>query len=385
VEVAMAIKIIKYEGAEDVLAWKYPSDELSTWTQLIVNQSQEALLYLSGEALDLFGPGRHTLKTENIPLLGKIVRIPFKGETPFKAEVWYVNRLIDLDIKWGTQSPIQLQDPKYKIVVPVRSFGQFGIQIDDSRKFLVKLVGTSKSFDKNTLIQYFRGIIMTKIKDLISEYLILKRISILEINAYIDDLSQEIGAKVNPIFEKYGVKVHEFAINSINVPEEDPSVVTLRRALAKKAEMDIIGYSYRDERSFNTMDKAASNESQGAGLMNAGLGLGMGAAIGQTFGKQMNNIGQTFDDKEEEGTIICPKCKTHNPTGSKFCGSCGYNLKKQPEHKTDENLCPKCQASNPPGAKFCSSCGSKMQLFCPSCNYELQPGAKFCPNCGQKL
>lgn len=379
----MAIDIIKYDGGNDVLAWKYPSDDLGNWTQLIVNQSQEALLFKSGKALDLFGPGRHTLKSENVPLLGKIVRIPFRGKTPFTAEVWYVNKLVDLDVKWGTKNPIQLQDPRYKIFVPVRSFGQFGIQIKDSRKFLVKLVGTAKKFDKQTLVSYFRGIIITKIKDLISEYLVVKRISVLDINAYIDDISEEIGEKVKPLFETYGVTVHNFTINSINIPEDDPSVVQLRSALAKRAEMDIIGYSYRDERSFDTMEKAASNEGSGSGLMNAGMGLGMGVSMGNSFGKQMNDIGNHIQ-QDETSVIICPKCHAENPAGSKFCSSCGKKLGKDEARKGD-HICPKCSHPNPPGAKFCSNCGNRMQLICSNCNHELQPGTKFCPNCGQKV
>ena len=381
----MAIKIIKYEGAPDVLAWKYPSDDLGTWTQVIVNQSQEALLYKSGKALDLFGPGRHTLKTQNIPLLGKLAKIPFGGNTPFKAEVWYINRLVDLDVKWGTMDPIQLQDPKYNVFVPVRSFGQFGIQIKDSRKFLVKLVGTAKHFDKPTLVKYFRGIVMTKIKDMISEYLVLKRISILDVNAYIDDISEEVGEKINEVFEKYGVVVHDFMVNSINVPEDDPAVKRLKDALAKKAEMDIMGFTYQEQRSYDTMDKAASNEGSGSGFMNAGMGLGMGAAMGQAMGGQMNKIAAGLDGKQEEAQVVCPKCNTKNPASAKFCSGCGNNLKKATaETPAGMKACPKCQTPNPQTAKFCSTCGGKMESVCSNCNHQLAPGAKFCPNCGQK-
>ena len=135
------VEVVKYEGGSSVFAWKYPIDDLGTWTQLIVNESQEALLFKGGKALDLFGSGRHTLDTMNIPILNKIINLPFGGKSPFKAEVWYVNKLHKLDIKWGTSSPIQIEDPKYKIFIPLRAFGRFGIKIDDSRKFLVKLVG----------------------------------------------------------------------------------------------------------------------------------------------------------------------------------------------------------------------------------------------------
>ena len=158
------VDVVKYNGGPDVLAWKYPSEELGTWTQLIVNESQEAILFKGGKALDVFESGRHTLSTANIPVLNKIVNLPFGGRSPFTAEVWYINKLFSLDIKWGTATPIQIQDPKYGVFVPIRSNGMFGVQIEDSKKFLVKLVGTMGSFDKNTLVKYFRGLYITKAK-----------------------------------------------------------------------------------------------------------------------------------------------------------------------------------------------------------------------------
>lgn len=116
------VEVIKYNGGPNVFAWKYPSEELGTWTQLIVSEAQEAILFKSGKALDVFGSGRHTLDTANIPILNKIINLPFGGRSPFTAEVWYVNKIHSLDIKWGTSSPIQIQDPKYSVFIPVRSF-----------------------------------------------------------------------------------------------------------------------------------------------------------------------------------------------------------------------------------------------------------------------
>jgi membrane protease subunit (stomatin/prohibitin family) len=140
------IDVVKYDGSPSVFAWKFPNIELGTWTQLIVNESQEAVLYKGGQSLDLFGPGRHTLKTANIPLLSKIINLPFGGRSPFTAEIWYINKVNTLDVKWGTPTPIQLQDPKYNVFVPLRAFGQFGIKVSDSKMFLQKLVGTLPTF-----------------------------------------------------------------------------------------------------------------------------------------------------------------------------------------------------------------------------------------------
>ena len=195
------VEVIKYNGKPDVLAWKYPSEELGTWTQLIVNESQEAILVKSGKALDVFGSGRHTLETANIPILNKIINLPFGGRSPFTAEVWYINKGYNLDVKWGTPTPIQIQDPKYGIFAPVRSNGAFGIHVADSKKFLVKLVTTMPTFDTTAVIKYFRSLYVTKVKDAISTYLVHKQISILEINAYIDELSQYMKERNQPVMD----------------------------------------------------------------------------------------------------------------------------------------------------------------------------------------
>lgn len=144
-------EVIKYEGTPDMFAWKYPNEEIGTWSQLIVSESQEAILFKDGRAYDVFTSGRYTLETQNIPLLNKVINLPFGGESPFSAEIWFVNKVHSLDIKWGTPTPIQFQDPKYKVFVPIRSYGQFGVQIEDSKKFLIKLVGTLTAFDKETI------------------------------------------------------------------------------------------------------------------------------------------------------------------------------------------------------------------------------------------
>jgi membrane protease subunit (stomatin/prohibitin family) len=128
------VEVVKYDGTPDVFAWKYPNCELGTWTQLIVNESQEAILLKGGKVCDVFRAGRHTLSTDNLPILSKVVNLPFGGRSPFSAEVWFINRAFSLDVKWGTPTPIQLQDPKYKVFIPVRAFGQFGVQIQDAQK-----------------------------------------------------------------------------------------------------------------------------------------------------------------------------------------------------------------------------------------------------------
>ena len=144
------IDIVKWDDPKDLLAWRFPNTELSTMTRVIVNESQEALLFRNGKLLDTLGPGDHTLTTDNIPLLNKIINLPFGGKSPFSAEVWFVNRAASLDVNWGTADPIQVEDPKYGIIVPVRAFGQFGLRVADSGLFVTQLVGATPSFTRKS-------------------------------------------------------------------------------------------------------------------------------------------------------------------------------------------------------------------------------------------
>lgn len=378
------VEVIKYNGGPDIFAWKYPSEELGTWTQLIVNESQEAILYKGGQALDLFNAGRHTLETANIPFLNEIINLPFGGKSPFAAEVWYINKVNSLDIKWGTPTPIQLQDPKYKIFVPVRSFGQFGIQIEDSSKFLIKLVGTLPVFDKENLLKYFRGLYLTKVKDSISSYLIHKQISVLEINAYLDELSEHLKERIMPTFEEFGIKLVNFYVNDINVPEDDTAVIKLKDALAKRAEMDIIGYNYTQQRSFDTLEGAATNPSSGqAGLMGAGIGLGMGVGVGGAFGQQMSGITQEINTKEIKE---CPKCHGEIASSTRFCSLCGFDTHEKEETPTMSNktTCTNCGSQFSKNAKFCPECGN-IYNPCKFCGADLKEDATACHVCGKEL
>lgn len=402
------IEVIKYNGGPDVFAWKHPNEELGTWTQLIVNESQEAVLVKGGKVLDSFQSGRHTLETANIPILSKLVNLPFGGRSPFTAEVWYINKIHNLDIKWGTASPIQIQDPKYGIFIPIRSNGLFGIKVEDSKQFLIKLVGTLPIFDKQSIIKYFRGLYITKVKDAISSYLIKKEISVMEINAYLDELSEFLKERIQPTMEEYGINLTGFYVNDISIPEDDSAVVKLKNALAKKAEMNIIGYDYQQERSFDTIEGAAVNPgSASSSLMGAGMGLGMGLGLGGPFGNAFGTIANEIKF-EQKAEVSCPKCKTMVPVKQRFCGQCGYDMKSEEEEK-NRLFCSSCNAELKPGIKFCPECGKKYNP-CPNCGADLKDGAvecgvckkglpkkcpkcsslvpsdvKFCPECGEGL
>ncbi|HEX3076610.1 MAG TPA: SPFH domain-containing protein [Lachnospiraceae bacterium] len=404
------VEVIKYNGGPDVFAWKYPSEELGTWTQLIVNESQEAILFKGGKALDVFQSGRHTLDTANIPILNNLINLPFGGRSPFTAEVWFINKAYTLDIKWGTATPVQIQDPKYGVFVPLRSNGMFGIQIEDSKKFIVKLVGTTTSFDRNSIIKYFRGLYITKVKDALSSYVINKQISVLEINAYIDELSTYLMERIEPTMQEYGIDLASFYVNDISIPEDDAAVIKLKDALAKRAEMNIIGYNYQQERSFDTLEGAARNPgAMSAPLMGAGMGLGMGVGLGGTVGNAFGSIaGEINTDRSQKE---CPKCHAKIEGKQRFCGSCGFDTQsKEPEPSQEKrivcnncggvlsrnvkfcpecgrryNPCPQCGADMNDTDTTCSACGYELPQKCPKCSSLVVKGAKFCPECGEVL
>lgn len=343
------IDLVKYNGSPNVFAWKFPSEELSTFTQLIVNESQEAILVKDGQFTDIFEAGRYTLETANIPILNNIINLPFGGKSPFTAEVWYINKSYNLDIKWGTSSPIQLQDPRFGIFAPIRANGVFGIQIADSEKFLRKFVGTLSVFDADNITKFFRGIYVTRVKDVIASYLIKKQIGILEINAYLNDLSEFLKDDLSPFLQDYGINLISFYINDISVPENDDGVRQLKLALSKRAEMGIIGYNYQQERTFDTLEGAAKNTgSSASSIMGAGLGMAMGVGLGENF----TTLAKTLSPQEENfNTKSCIKCHSHLQDGAKFCQDCGQK---------QDLSCPQCQCKVELRMKFCSECGQKL-------------------------
>lgn len=401
---------VKWDGRADMLAWKFPSEELSTWTQLIVSETQLAFVVKDGIYQGPFEAGRHVLETENIPLLRGLMGIPFGGKTPFSAEVWYVNLLTNLDVKWGTSDPIQLQDPAYGILVPIRAFGQYGIRIGDAKKFLLKLVGVVPSFDSSALSTFFKGVLTTKIKTSIGNAILKHGKSVLELSTELENISDLVKNSLAPEMENYGVALSQFNINSINVPEGNPAVVKLRDALAKRAEMRILGYSYQQERSFDVMEGAARNEGTAGGVIGAGIGLGMGVNVGQTIGGQMGQIVQgtgmgpqstpptpSPGSAAQVQTFPCNSCGNQIAAGVKFCPSCGDPVDPCPKCGADNRKgasncsacgaslpteCMQCKAMVPPESKFCPSCGNKMTATCKSCNCDLRPGTKFCSECG---
>ncbi len=282
------IDVVKWDEPAGLFVYKHPETELSTLTQLIVNESQEAILFKGGQRMDIFGPGRHTLSTGNIPILNHLINLPFGGTSPFTAEVWFVDKSVQLDMKWGTATPILLEDPIYGVIIPVRAFGQFGLKIADSGRFVGKIVGARSDFSRAAMDQYLRGLLMTQIKDSLSEAMIERSVSILEISSQLIELSQGVQKRVTEEFERYGLSVESLKIISIDVPEDDDAFAMLKDAKSLAAKRKIEGFSYQQQRTFDVLEAAAQNEGDTAqGLIGAGMGLGMGVGVGNLMGNMM--------------------------------------------------------------------------------------------------
>lgn len=279
------IDVVKWEANSKEIVHKFASEDLRLGTQLVVYPGQTAFFVKGGVIADTFESGTYTIKSENIPILNKLINIPFGGDSPFKAEVWFVNRLAVLDTKWGTATPIQLEDPKYGVIVPVRAFGQYGLKVADPRLLLETLVGNMATFSVDKIDSYFKGKMMSFFANLVSDKITKDNISILNINSHLSDMSDFVRMNVDKEFAKFGLCLADFNIMSINVPEEDASFKKLKEAKELAAQINIAGRDvYQMERTFNVMDKAAANEGIGGGIMGAGVGLGAGMGIGNQMG-----------------------------------------------------------------------------------------------------
>lgn len=376
------IDVVKFNGlaSRDWLVYKHYAEDLSTATQLIVGEGQVAAFIKGGQLCDLFGPGTYTLSTNNIPILSKLINLPFGGKTPFTAEIYYVNAATKLDINWGTPDPIQLIDPKYQIRLRIRAFGQIGLKIKDFGLFVQELIGSmnkSEIVSYDSVMDYFKGFLITKVKSCIAQIIIEDKISALEVSPRLEEISEKLSEMITPDFEQFGLKLINFYVKSINFPDED--FEKINSILEDKAAFDLMGDArYATKRSFDVYEGAAKNKNGVAGAFVAGgFGLGAAAAVGARSAP-MQNVLSTPAQNE----VSCPECHTPNKPDARFCSSCGHSLTVQ--SKTMK--CPDCGKDIPEDSKFCNYCGAKIQrqLVC-ECGNVLAPESKFCNNCGKKV
>ena len=228
-------ELIKYEGDNSTFIWKYPHEDFNNMTELVVHESQEAIFFANGQAADTFGPGRYKLDAENIPILTKLINV-VTGVSVFHCEVYFINKTVQMAVKWGTDSKVRFIEPTLGVPVELGASGEMNLAITDGRKMLIKLVGTMKGiawddegagFTKS-LQMSFRPLISTAVKSNLSAVIKQQNIDIVEVDEHLTELSDALRTKIVPGFEEYGLTIPQFYLTNIVLPEGDPNFRRLR-------------------------------------------------------------------------------------------------------------------------------------------------------------
>lgn len=336
----MAIaEVIKYEGDNETFVWKSPKEDFNSLTQLIVHESQEAILFKNGQALDLFGPGRYTLQTQNIPKLGKVLGRMVDEKTPFHCEVYFINKTEQMSIKWGTDSKVQYIDPQYGFPLQLGASGEMALRVADSRKLLIKLVGTENALGQQKLVSFFRAFLMARVKTYIAQVIKANAINVFEIDEHLTAFSEQLQALLLPDFAEYGIALARFFVTNIVKPDGDrqyekfkelhfrqyadiaeaklrqqtdlihaqteaQKLVIDSKAQATKRQQE--GYTYAQERGFSVAEKVAQNEAVGQ-FTNMGVGLGTMAGVGGAVGSVVGGAVNQAMDAAKEPAAAAPQ------------------------------------------------------------------------------
>lgn len=414
------------QDGETLYAYRYPETNLSTYTQLLVYESQEALLFSKGQLLGKFGPGKHTLSTENLPILRSLYGIPFGGKNPFTAEIWYVNLLQPANLEWASSS-MSIHDADYQTQLPLVAKGRYGIKIVDAEKFLINLVVPHPRFSREDVTEQCLGEFITKTKSAIVQYMTGNHIGYKSVSGHLDQLSTYLKSNLAGFWANYGIDLAHFYITEIDIDTSTEEGRRVKEAIAQQSSMHITGHTWQQEQMFQTAQGAVNGMGNGqggilGGLMAIGMMGGFGGGMGGSMGTPLmtpNNDHPTFGGSGQPvggapagapptaprpAAVFCSNCGKQFPTTSQFCPNCGHKYNPCPNCGRDndenakrctgcgarlqaeENRCPHCNAPLPSGASFCSSCGKPTQMgdVCSRCGAPLPPSVKFCPRCGNK-
>ena len=427
--------IIKYEGDNETLVWKHPIEDFNFGSQLIVHESQEAIFFRDGQALDLFGAGRYTLQTQQLPLLEKIYKLPTDTEGTFHSEVYFVNLATQMGIKWGTDSKVRLFDPASGLHIEIGASGEFNIRVTDSRKLLLKVVGTTGGLGQEQLLGigngkgFFRSMVMTQVKSYLAQTIKENAINILEIDEHLMALSGALRERINAALDEYGLTMPEFYVSRIVTPDDDPNFRRMKEQYAEQyllvrqenirkaeaeaaadrkaveaqtaARMKIIGAQGEAEalkiqrqaeaEAYRMQAEAEAAEmrmkgytyqqetSRQVGLeaMKNGLGGGANAAgaLGDLagLGVSLGAMGSVIGmTKDALNPMTQDATQMGAAVGAAVAG--GWDCPVCGHKNITTNFCPDCGGKKPE-AKIgwdCAQCGTK----------NIQ--SKFCPNCGAK-
>jgi len=404
------------QGSDTIYAFRFPEDNLSTYTQLIVRESQEAILFSKGQVIGKFGPGKHTLNTENIPILRSLYGLPFGGKNPFIAEVWFVNKVQVFNIDWKIDR-MDIHDADYNTNIPLASKGTYGLKINDAERFLIKMVGTKSPFDEKDITEQFSGEFTSKTKSTLMQFMMTNKIGLKQISAHLDSISDHLRTIMLPFMENIGFELTKFYITNIEIDSSNDAGKRILDVISRQAAQIIGGFTWQQSQAFEVAKDAVDGLSKGpGGLLGAIVASNMMGNVGgagnilQPQYNQPNfnpnSIGSTSQDQNTAKPVKeiycsncskkfasnlkfcpfcgdeycpCPKCGTDNDKKAKKCVSCGLVL------STEQSLCSNCNSPVVPGSGFCGNCGKTVaEGKCKRCGTQLPPAIKFCPNCGDK-
>lgn len=370
--------VIKNTGDGNLLIWLNGEEDFNTNSTLIVAESEEALFFKDGVIQETFTGGRYQLSTENYPFISRLRNAFSGGISTFNCKVYFVRKAHSLELLWGTDTPIQVRDPKWNLATSVRARGSYSIQVDDAKKFLLKLVGNNvQAFTKEEITIYFRSAFLQYIKSGIARVIRESNEEILGLCAEQDVIAERLKLILDEIMDEYGIRLVNFYISSIDIPENDPNRQKLEEAYANMGMLGIMGDQYTRIKGMEILQDLANNPGAG-GVAAAGAGVGMGMAAGGVFSAMAQ---QVFSPIHQQVQAVEQQPAQQQRQVSRF-------VQKSAAPASAGNKCPSCGAENQAGAKFCNECGTKMspaKKFCTNCGAEVPGTVKFCNECGNRI
>ncbi len=369
------INVIEWnEQDSDRIIYKFPvaGNEIKMGAMLTVRPGQVAIFLNEGTIADIFQEGRYELSTQNMPVMTTLESWKYGFNSPFKADIYYLNMKNFIDQKWGTTNPIMLRDADFGIV-RLRGFGTFSYRVSDPVKFLTNALGSDIAASTEDFTPQFKRQAVSALSDLIAE----SKVAALDLAMHYDEMGASLKEKMRDKFDYMGLTITDFTIENLSLPPE------VEAAMDKRSSMGALGdlNRYTQYQAAEAIRDAAQNTGGVAGDM-AGIGVAMG--MGQVMSQAMQQgVQHQPQPTSQVALIACPKCSQPNPVGNKFCASCGNALQAAPSSKP----CIQCGKPVAEGVKFCPECGTPQSSTdaCPSCKTKIEPGTKFCPSCGAKI
>lgn len=373
------IEVIEWlDDSSNTMLYRFPvkDQEIKNGAKLTVRESQAGVFVFQGQVADVFGPGLYTIDGGNTPILSKIGAWKYGFNSPFKAEVYFVNTKQFTDLKWGTMNPIMMRDTDFGMV-RLRAFGIYSMRVGNPHAFIKEVAGTNAHFETEDIEGQLKRTLVSGFTDALGE----SKIPALDLASNYDELGKIARDRLREEFATFGLELTKFFVENISLPPE------VETAMDKRTSMGVLGDAqrYTQFQAADAMRDAAQNPSGGAGL---GAGLGAGFAVGGAMANAMSGAMNPQQQQSHGGgqtsaaTTTCPKCGAANTGAPKFCNDCGTKM----EVAAASVPCIKCGARLREGAKFCNECGSKQEKpKCPNCQTEVGVGVKFCNECGTKM